>query len=844
MSAHHYFYRDGENREIGPLPLAAIAQLRQAGVLSDSTLLRLENDTNWVPCREVIAVGPKPTPPVLGNNPSPAINGVAVKRDAWTLMAGAMLCFLLPFVEFSCQNQSLLARTGMQLVTGGEIDVPREMVPPNTEVPKMPPQPNAGIALGAALVATLLGLARRRQTNLAAGVVAAVGVWQLLAMRSAIEGEIHAQAMQALLQIKFETKAGYLGTVTLLTLGAISHFWLYRQPGLYAGEGGGQSLTRGQKRGLGAAALLVALFYLGPVALHSVFNRTPPAAWVRTVALAQLSPALAVGRYRDVVATEVTYGPNGSTEWWGKLAAAGPMDCQVTVKLRQKIDLFQAADFVARARNVGDDQSQMVEAQRLATTLHSAPQTPPASGALPSLFTRISAEGEEFNQRLVLQARKRYAGWQGWRPADCWRSWTDLFTLEKAWDLSGGGAPVTVTDERARGELPNGALILGEPAATQAFNDYLGTRAKYIAAVHAAADAEKSAAMEAARRKRFADAIRDSARTEAVRLIQPATAFVIGSVTVAEESIPPAGGSGQVSVRLSAKQTDDLWQPSREQPAEWSEFKPGAPFYSAKLTARRHFPQLHSPDRADASVYEVTSASGSIWTIDFLADVRDNNGSPEVRGMHLSEGSRIPARETLPLRALGRNALLSGSPRGQNSVADYRAGLAEFTKQVQVALAQRREAYTARREPEDRYVQTQVGTVAKPYDEVWAGLGRLLKARGAQLTMSDAGRGEMATNLNQLKGGGIFGSFEYALTRIFVTDLGDETEVAVRTAIYFQYICSNREERAQELRSLQDRQSRGIDTERVVRDFGDNNLWWLTKPALANETSRKLISDL
>lgn len=268
MNTHHYFYRDGANREIGPLPLSAIAQLRQAGVLSDDTLLRLESDTNWLPCREVIAIGTTPIPPAPGNNPSSAINGVVVKKHAWSFTAGAMLCFLLPFVEFSCQSKSLLARTGLQLVTGGEIDVPREMVPPNTEVPRMPPQPNAGVALGAALVATLLGLARRRQTNLAAGIVAAVGVWQLVTMRSAIEGEIHAQAMQALLQINFEAKEGYLGAVALLTLGAISHFWLYGQPGLFAGEREGLSLTRGQKRGIGAVVVLVALFYLGPVAFQ------------------------------------------------------------------------------------------------------------------------------------------------------------------------------------------------------------------------------------------------------------------------------------------------------------------------------------------------------------------------------------------------------------------------------------------------------------------------------------------------------------------------------------------------------------------------------------------------
>ena len=58
MSISNYFYCDPAGREIGPLPLPALAQLRQAGVLTDETLVRAENETAWTECRNVIAAGP------------------------------------------------------------------------------------------------------------------------------------------------------------------------------------------------------------------------------------------------------------------------------------------------------------------------------------------------------------------------------------------------------------------------------------------------------------------------------------------------------------------------------------------------------------------------------------------------------------------------------------------------------------------------------------------------------------------------------------------------------------------------------------------------------------------
>ena len=52
----NYFYRDKTGKEIGPLNLTTLAQLRFAGVLNDETQVRPTDSDKWVPCREVVAV--------------------------------------------------------------------------------------------------------------------------------------------------------------------------------------------------------------------------------------------------------------------------------------------------------------------------------------------------------------------------------------------------------------------------------------------------------------------------------------------------------------------------------------------------------------------------------------------------------------------------------------------------------------------------------------------------------------------------------------------------------------------------------------------------------------------
>jgi len=59
----NYFYRDKSGKEIGPLNLTTLAQLRFAGVLNDETQVRSTDSDKWVPCREIVAVQSTSAPP-------------------------------------------------------------------------------------------------------------------------------------------------------------------------------------------------------------------------------------------------------------------------------------------------------------------------------------------------------------------------------------------------------------------------------------------------------------------------------------------------------------------------------------------------------------------------------------------------------------------------------------------------------------------------------------------------------------------------------------------------------------------------------------------------------------
>jgi hypothetical protein len=108
MPAPNYFYRDAQGREIGPLPLPALAQLRKANVLTDGTSVRVENDPAWIFCRDILTIG-TPTVPAIESLNASAPNALGVKKNAATLFAviGAILLSVGVFRYVSTRPEQL-----------------------------------------------------------------------------------------------------------------------------------------------------------------------------------------------------------------------------------------------------------------------------------------------------------------------------------------------------------------------------------------------------------------------------------------------------------------------------------------------------------------------------------------------------------------------------------------------------------------------------------------------------------------------------------------------------------------------------------------------------------------
>lgn len=135
--------------------------------------------------------------------------------------------FLLPFVEFSCQEQRLATLNGYQVAFGGEIEPPplfkdlnnfaREAAGPNATMskPKMTTTEPTKIligALAASLVAALLAMARVHLLSALAGVLAIVLV---IMTPEDINKQLRQQAV-----IVAKYQSGFYAIIATLAIGA------------------------------------------------------------------------------------------------------------------------------------------------------------------------------------------------------------------------------------------------------------------------------------------------------------------------------------------------------------------------------------------------------------------------------------------------------------------------------------------------------------------------------------------------------------------------------------------------------------------------------------------------
>jgi hypothetical protein len=146
------------------------------------------------------------------------------------------LCFFLPFISLSCSGRTLGTLSGVQLVTGAEMDIDEEALeedlaeefglPAPTEGGEQAPtQENdpsiwAILALAAAVIGVLVGFVTKARTRSVASFIAALlGLTGLLALRFDIEGDL--SEAEGLVSIDY--KLGYWISALLFVILALSH---------------------------------------------------------------------------------------------------------------------------------------------------------------------------------------------------------------------------------------------------------------------------------------------------------------------------------------------------------------------------------------------------------------------------------------------------------------------------------------------------------------------------------------------------------------------------------------------------------------------------------------------
>lgn len=95
-----FFYRDNSGKEIGPLNLSTLSQLRLAGVLNDDTPVRSEG-SDWKSLGELLAISSAPQPPQKtssDSNPTQAIYSFVYKNLQAVFFLGFALSVVLWFV--------------------------------------------------------------------------------------------------------------------------------------------------------------------------------------------------------------------------------------------------------------------------------------------------------------------------------------------------------------------------------------------------------------------------------------------------------------------------------------------------------------------------------------------------------------------------------------------------------------------------------------------------------------------------------------------------------------------------------------------------------------------------
>jgi len=135
-------------------------------------------------------------------SPRERLNPVsATKRFSPAVFGFVLVCFLLPFVTVSCNQQKVASFTGIQLVFGTTVQQPQMFGPP--KVQRVNGEPLAIVAFVSSAIALALSFAASRSGEVGASMLSGISLVALLLLKSRLEDQIR-QRSSGFLQANYE----------------------------------------------------------------------------------------------------------------------------------------------------------------------------------------------------------------------------------------------------------------------------------------------------------------------------------------------------------------------------------------------------------------------------------------------------------------------------------------------------------------------------------------------------------------------------------------------------------------------------------------------------------------
>ena len=130
----------------------------------------------------------------------------------------ALLCFLLPFVSVSCNQQKVASFSGFELVFGTTVQQPQVFGPPKPQ--RVSGEPLAAVAFVCCALALGISFAKSRSTEIGGAVLAGVSLVCLMQLKSKLQDEVLWQS-GGFLQVNYES-GFWIVILLILTAGGLS----------------------------------------------------------------------------------------------------------------------------------------------------------------------------------------------------------------------------------------------------------------------------------------------------------------------------------------------------------------------------------------------------------------------------------------------------------------------------------------------------------------------------------------------------------------------------------------------------------------------------------------------